>query len=69
MNLNFLKNKRIMAFLAIAIVISVTLIYAIIDSIEFMENTITTTSELGVGNKGPAVRFNFDKLKEIGIIR
>lgn len=58
-----------MVFFLIAVAISVILIYIVINFVGFMENTIETTSDLGTGGKSSLIRFNFDKLREIGIIK
>ena len=66
--MNFFKNKRIMIFVAVAIVITIILCVVIFSAIDFMGGAITSTSGSSVTSVVP-IRFNFDKLKQIGIIK
>jgi len=57
-----------MIFLVAAVVITAVLIFVMANSIGFMEETIQTTSNIE-GKKTTLVRFSFDRLKQIGIIK
>lgn len=66
--MKILKNKRIMIFFGAAILITIVLGTVVVSAINFMGGAITETSG-GAETKAVPVRFNFDRLKQIGIIK
>lgn len=69
MKLTDLKNKRKIIFSSIAMVIFAILFFITYVTIRFMENTIETTLTSDGSAKIQPIRFDFEKLKEIGIIK
>lgn len=63
-----LKNKLLLSFFALAIVIAVILFVTTSSMINFMAKTIEDITE-GVKIESVTTRFNFEKLKAIGIIK
>ncbi|MEK7149736.1 MAG: hypothetical protein AAB757_02075 [Patescibacteria group bacterium] len=61
-------KKRIMIFSGIAAAIVIILAIAAYFAVNFMKEITITTSEARQ-NKTPIIKFSFDKLKEIGIIK
>lgn len=57
-----------MIFYGIAAAIVIILAVAAYFAVNFMKKITTATSEARQ-NKTPIIKFNFDKLKEIGIIK
>ena len=62
------KKKREIALAASGAVIAVILIAVILFAINFAKNTLETI-EGQKGNQSQVARFNFEKLKNIGVIK
>jgi len=62
------KKKREIALAASGAVIAVILIAVILFAINFAKNTLETI-EGQKSDQSPVTRFNFEKLKSIGIIK
>mgnify|MGYP001593440698 FL=1 len=62
------KNKRIKIFSATAIAVLVILAITAFYAISFMKESITSTLDSNLKKQAPVIRFDFEKLKNIGII-
>ena len=66
--MNKLKNKSSILFAVFAAIIAVVLFLATFYSLLSMKSTMEISSGFG-GSKKPPIKFEFEKLKEMGIIK